>query len=44
MTHEEALTKIESGRPCLDADTTDADLAEWARSVIIPTLDEMGML
>jgi hypothetical protein len=39
-----ALLRIERGRPCLDADTTDANLAEWCRTVIIPTLEELGLL
>lgn len=39
-----ALRQIATARPCLDAETTDADLAEWARVTIIPTLEEMGLL
>lgn len=38
------LARIASARPCLDAETTDADLAQWARTTIIPTLEEEGVL
>jgi hypothetical protein len=39
-----ALDKIERERPTLDADTTDADLAEWVRRTILPVLAQTGRL
>ena len=39
-----ALRVIASARPCLDSETTDADLAEWARTTIIPELEKAGLL
>lgn len=39
-----AILFIERNRPCLDTETTDADLAEWCRTAIIPKLDELGLL
>lgn len=35
---EQILRDIEAARPCLDADTTDAELAAWCRETIIPAL------
>lgn len=39
-----ALRRIEASRPCLDAETTDADLADWCRRVILPELEKAGLL
>ena len=44
MSADELLRLIEAGRPCLDADTADADLAQWARVTIIPALEKAGLL
>jgi len=40
----EAIERIERERPCLDADTSDAELAQWARRSIIPALESSGHL
>lgn len=39
-----AMDWIEMGRPCLDRDTTDAELARWAREFVIPALEDTGRL
>lgn len=39
-----AALRIERERPCLDADTTDDELARWARVTVIPALEEAGLL
>ncbi len=44
MSDIQALDRIASRRPRLDADTTTADLAAWARDTIVPTLEATGRL
>lgn len=44
LSDADALARIASDRPCLDADTTDAELVEWVRAVILPTLESKGLL
>ena len=38
------LAMLVSTRPCLDAETTDADLAEWVRTAIIPAMEKRGVM